>query len=630
MNSLRPLLPLTVLALGSALAQSAATPVVLLDPFPVLAHPSGADERAASVRIVTADAATLPACDLAGLLRDVPGLVVDQPGGPGGRSTLYLRGGEENHTAVFLDGIPLNDPTNNRGGAVDLATLEPALLRSAAVVSGAASVRYGPDILAGALHLGGQSAPTNEAAMLVDAGGTDFRRAALGASRVLGDGASSLHVGVAGADDGSLAAGSRAERRVARGAFATRLGSTNLQVSLWHLRHEADSFPDESGGIEYAVLRDLEHRENRQTAGSVRLDGEAGAGRWTASADAAQFEATVGSPGVLAPADNPYDAVPPSTDDTHLRRYRASLGYEHNLSGWATAVGVDAQREQGTSNGSIDYGAMILPTAYATDRDRLGAYAETSGKLLPSVTLVGGARVDHYDTGATRGTYRAGLFGLIGSATQWRVNAGTSFKPASFYALANPLVGDPELKPERARSLDAGLRQAFAEGRLLVDLTGFASRIRDGVDYDPVLGRLVNRSGIHSRGAELTTTWRPCDTLAVGGTLTYTNGHSTPGRERLRCRPEWRGGVSATWTPVPTFVLEARLTASSDLPDSAKPTGARLVGGWARADLSARWSVSKHCTLTAALDNALDQRYAEAIGFTAPGRRVRVGLLSQF
>ncbi len=630
MISLRLFLPLTVLTFGSVLAQPAATPVVLLDPFPVSAHPSGADERAASVRIVTADAAALPATDLAGLLHAVPGLVVDQPGGPGGRSTLYLRGGEENHTAVFLDGIPLNDPTNNRGGAVDLSTLEPALLRSAAVVSGAASVRHGPDILAGVVHLGGQSIPTNETGLLVEAGGADLRRAVVSAGRVLGGGVPSINLGLAGTDDGSLAAGSRAERRFARGAFATKLGSTNLQVALWHLRHEADSFPDESGGIEYAVLRDLEHRENRQTAASVRLDGAAGAGRWTASADAAQFEATVRSPGVLPPADIPYDAVPPSTDDTRLRRSRAALGYEHDLSGWNTAVGIDAQREQGRSNGSLDYGAMVLPTAYAKDRDRLGAYAETSGEILPAVTFVGGARVDHYDTGTTRGTYRAGLFGPIGSTTQWRVNAGTSFKPASFYALANPLVGDPELKPERARSLDAGLRQLFAEGRLLVDLTGFASRIRDGVDYDPILGRLVNRSGIQSRGVEIASTWRPCGTLTVAGALTYTDGYATPGRERLRCRPEWRGGFSAIWTPLSAFTLEVRLTASSDLPDSAKPTGARMVGGWARTDLSARWSVNKHCTATAALDNVLDRHYAEAIGFTAPGRRVRCGLLTRF
>ncbi len=622
------LLPL--LAAAAAFAQPAAEPVVQLDPFTVVAHPTGADERAAAVQVVAPDSAALPPARLADLLLGVPGLTIDQPGGPGGRSTLYLRGGEENHTVVFLDGIPLNDPTNNRGGAVDLSILEPALLRSAAVVRGAASVRHGPDVLTGVVHLGGETAPTNETTLLAEGGGHDFRRAALSAGRVLADGRSSVHLGLAGTDDGELAAGSRARRRFYRGALNTALGSSSLQVAFWHARHDADSFPDESGGIEYAVLRAFERREDRQTAGSLRLDGKAGDGRWTASADAAQFDTVVTSPGVLPPPDNPYAAVPASTDDTRLRRYRVALGYEQSFSGWASALGLDAQREEGRDEGSLQFGPMLMPTNFAADRTRVGAYAETSGPLGETVSLVAGARADHYDDGATRGTFRGGLLGKIDSVTQWRLNAGTSFKPASFYALANPLVGDPDLKPERARSFDAGLRRALADGRLFVDLTGFVTRIRDGVDYDPVLGRLVNRAGIHSRGAELAATWRALDTLVVAGALTYTDAHSAPGDERLRSRPAWRSSLSATWTPLEVLDLTAALTATSDARDNSKPTGDVLVGGWARFDLAARWRVTKTCAVTAAVDNALDQTYAEAVGFTAPGRRLRLGVQTRF
>ncbi len=630
MLSPRTLSALPFLLAAGALAQSAAEPVVQLDPFPVTAHPSGADERAAAVWVVAPDAAALPPARLADLLLGVPGLTIDQPGGPGGRSTLYLRGGEENHTLVFLDGIPLNDPTNNRGGAVDLALLEPALLRSAAVVRGAASVRYGPDVLAGVVHLGGESAPANNTTLLAEGGGDGFRRGAVSTNRVLADGNSSFHLGLAGTDDGERADGSRAERRFFRGAINTAFGATNLQVALWHARHNADSFPDESGGIEYAVLRDLEHRENRQTAASLRLDGKAGEGRWRVSADAAQFDAAVTSPGVVAPPDNPYAGVPASNDDTRLRRYRAALGYEQNLASWTTAVGLDAQREEGRDTGSLQFGPMTLPTSFSAERDRLGAYAETSGPLCETVTLVAGARADHYDDGKTRGTFRGGLLAKLDSTTQWRLNAGTSFKPASFYALANPLVGDSNLKPERARSFDTGLRRTFAEGRLLVDLTAFATRIRDGVDYDPLRGRLVNRAGIQSRGAELATTWRACNTLSFAGSLTYTDAHSNPGHERLRSRPAWRGGVSATWTPRAALDLTAALTATSDLRDNSKPTGDVMVGGWARLDLAARWRVTKQFAVTAALDNALDQTYAEAVGFTAPGRRLRLGVQAQF
>ena len=52
-------------------------------------------------------------------LRALPGVHVDRPGGPGGRSSLYLRGGEENYTVVLLDGVPVNNPTDSRGGGFD-------------------------------------------------------------------------------------------------------------------------------------------------------------------------------------------------------------------------------------------------------------------------------------------------------------------------------------------------------------------------------------------------------------------------------------------------------------------------------------------------------------------------------
>jgi vitamin B12 transporter len=47
-------------------------------------------------------------------LRARPGVHIDQPGGPGGRSSRYLQGGEEDHTVVLLDGVPVNNSTNSR------------------------------------------------------------------------------------------------------------------------------------------------------------------------------------------------------------------------------------------------------------------------------------------------------------------------------------------------------------------------------------------------------------------------------------------------------------------------------------------------------------------------------------
>ena len=62
------------------------------------------------------------------------------------------------------------------------------------------------------------------------------------------------------------------------------------------------------------------------------------------------------------------------------------------------------------------------------------------------------------------------------------------------------------------------------------------------------------------------------------------------------------------------------------MPDSSIPTGDVMLPGWARVDLAARWQVADHWSLTAACDNVLDHTYDEVVGFTASGRRVRIGL----
>ena len=60
---------------------------------------------------------------IATLLQSVPGLYIDEMGTRGSISSLYIRGADPNFTLILLDGIPLNDSTNQRGGSVDLSTL---------------------------------------------------------------------------------------------------------------------------------------------------------------------------------------------------------------------------------------------------------------------------------------------------------------------------------------------------------------------------------------------------------------------------------------------------------------------------------------------------------------------------
>jgi vitamin B12 transporter len=609
-------------------AQPVAEPPIVLDPLTVIAHPSGADERTASVWVVTPDADAPAPTRIADLLLQVPGLHLDQPGGPGGRATLYLRGADENHTVVFFDGVPLNDPTNSRGGAVDFGTIEPALLGSAAVVRGAASVRHGPETLAGVVHFESAAGKRDTVRLEFEGDGDGLRRGVFALQRSAGARSSFGLSGVA-VDDGLLDDGSRMQRRFVRGTLAVD-APFSVDLVAWYGTTDSDSFPDDSGGRRFAVLRTLEHREEAQTVGALRMRADWAGRAWTLTADAAEFTTDIDSPGV-APGLRDPAGLPATLSAARLRRVRVNTLVEHVIAPWTFSGGVDFQREQGRDDSTLDFGVFALPSSFRADRTRAGVFAEASGELRPGLTVNGGARLDRYDDGFTRGTVRAGLLGTIDSVTQWRINGGSGFKPPSFYALANPLVGNPALRPERARTLDAGLRRTFGDGRGLLDLSVFSTRFRDGIDFDPgPPPRLVNRDGIRSRGAEAALQWRLSEAFALGSALTYTDARSLPDEERMRSRPRWRGSLFATWQAHRDVTVRATAVAVGGVPDTSIPTGAAVLDNWARLDLAAVWRVRPGLELTLGADNALDANYEEAVGFTAPGRRLRAGLRAEF
>src|SRR5690349_16815988 len=59
---------------------------------------------------------------VADVLRSVPGVSVQQSGGPGAQTPVFVRGSNANHVVVMIDGMILNDPSTPNG-APDFAHL---------------------------------------------------------------------------------------------------------------------------------------------------------------------------------------------------------------------------------------------------------------------------------------------------------------------------------------------------------------------------------------------------------------------------------------------------------------------------------------------------------------------------
>ena len=78
--------------------------------------PTPAIEVASSVTLITAeDIEARQERTISDVLKDVPGLNVVQTGGPGGVTSVFIRGTNSNHTKVLIDGIDVSDPSDSTG-----------------------------------------------------------------------------------------------------------------------------------------------------------------------------------------------------------------------------------------------------------------------------------------------------------------------------------------------------------------------------------------------------------------------------------------------------------------------------------------------------------------------------------
>ncbi len=553
-------------------------------------------------------------------LNDVAGVRAVSNGGPAGGSFLSIRGGEPNFTLVMVEGIRLNNPTNSRGGAFDFFAVDPSLIERVEVSRDAVSAVHGSDALSGVVNLMLKRPRPGETSVFARAGASSRGDADVGGGLAAGWKDGGVLLGGSWFDSDGLQRGSKLERRQALGQAVQRVGGFEARLVGLYANSERWVFPEDSGGPLFAANRALEHgRERLEAAGlSLRRSSDAAirpnlSFSWSRQKDATATPAIF--PGAL-------QGTPALTDDSLFSRFEAIADIGFGRGPLSAAIGGAWLEEKGRSRGTIDFG-FPLPVAFRLDRSTLSAFAEATLRPGAGISLNGALRYDHVDGGNGRVTARA--------AAAWQANAraptffarfGQGYKLPSFYALAHPLIGNPDLKPERSTNAEAGIEQRFAAGSF-VRLTLFQNRFRDLVDFDPLLFRTVNRDRVRAHGAELEGSWTVRRGLRLDGALTRLDLESpTP----LRGRPRWQGSLRAAWQAAKALELGVAVRGNSPFFDSSIPTGLVTTRGHVEADLGLRWRLSPRLVFSAALKNVTDRHWQDAVGFPAPGRLVRASL----
>ncbi|MEJ8567028.1 TonB-dependent receptor plug domain-containing protein [Elongatibacter sediminis] len=560
------------------------------------------------------------------LLQRLPGVSVFRPGGAGGVSEIFLRGAESNFTAVYVDGMRLNDSANTRGGSFDFSTLAANDIGRVDIGMGAMSAIYGSDAMAGVIRIDTAYPEAGSGTVYAEAGTEDDWRAGAAGSLALGDRAA-LGLRISEVDGGDAVDGSSLDlTSISARLSGRRPGGDAWRIDVRHTDRSRTSYPEISGGPELALLPDLETAEGTQTGVSAQSD-------WTVS-DNWQMEflgnwvdiENHGSTPAVPPGL--LDGQPAFTSDSEYRRgqllwiNRVRLGTRARL-----AFGLDLIEERGRDDGMVDFGFALLPNGFSLDRTTATGFVELANEWAAGLESTIAVRIDHTDVD-TRLSGKLGLAKAIGAngGRLW-ARAANGFKLPSFFALGNPLFGNPDLKPEEVTSFELGYDLPLGD-RAMAGISLFTSEYRDLVDFDFETFTNVNRGVIDIDGVHLYGRVQVSDAVWLRADATLTDISSAAGE--LRRRPETTGGLHLTWEPLPAWSVDAAARYIGERLITSIPTGDIRDDAYLMANVTVRYRATPFLALWLAVDNLFDSNYQDAPGFPAPGSRARLGAELRF
>ncbi len=614
-------------------------------------------------------------------LRASPGVNVVQTARRGGVTSLFVRGGESDYTKVLVDGVPVNDA----GGAFDLADLTTGNAERVELVRGAQSALYGSDAMSGVLQFITRRGTTSAPELELEAEGGSFafnRQAAR----------------LAGANNGfdySLSfARLRTEGRGKNDDYQNRTASANLGYRFSERTQLRLTVRNENSGLGVpgATARYFndpdERAKRRRIATGLRLDDQT-TRRWHQSASFVFAESDYQSFDPVA-----QDLTQPNTpkDTSFLfndfasyfsnHQRRRGLRYQSDLvlpANNLLSAGIEWEQER----------AVFVSGFVGTDRNvpkrrNVGAFVQDQFAYANRLLLTAGLRIEN-NRAELPARFRSGLSsagsaaftgnpgfgtkltpkvsavffarrgGNTAGTTKLRASYGEGIKAASLVEAFSPspfFLGNPGLRPERARSFDTGVEQLFLNERLRLEATYFENRFRDQIIFvsDPatfgpiklsngLLTSFINNDRARARGLELGLTARPTRHLSFGGNYTLTastlvearDAQSEIGLPLLR-RPKHSGSLNVAWSGEKFEAnLDAFLIGQRRDVDPVTFSRTAYNDGYAKVDLAGAYRLTPRVSAFARIENLLNQNYQEVLGYPAyrlnfsAGMRFRIG-----
>ena len=555
------------------------------------------------------------------LLRWLPGVHVEQSGGEGGIPFLSVRGGETNFTLILIDGVPVNDPTNSRGGGFDFNQIDVNIIEEIEVYRGGVSAVYGGDAISGVISI--RTLDSAQKTTFGTNGGLDGEgNSNAGLTLNFGDGNNSGLINVSGRDYESPDSANELRRIQYLAKAQYKFLGANWQSTLLSSDTDTKSFPEDSGGDELAVIRELQERDSSQllfsTSGKrIIQQGTAANMRFAWSKHRETDDNPGIAPGVLM-------GIPENFTRSKYRRFDIDTSVSQELGSSDLIAGISYWRSNGKADGIIDFG-FPLTTEFDITQEMTSSYAEFQTQLNDYWQLSLGVRHDLPRDFDNETSFRISSSYFLSDKIEIFFTSSEGYKLPSLFALANPIVGNPDLDPERSNNNEFGFTvRGLADANFRI--IGFHNRFEDLVDFDPVTFTSVNRSEVVAKGAELEFDWAIGRNWRLGLNTFYTDTDVRNEDVELRRRPEWQYAAKLNYLPSETTSILFGLRYVGDYFDSSIPTGVVEIGDYTIASVNLRRKLAKNTHLSIQVENLFNKSYQESVGFDNPGTLINFNL----
>ena len=241
-----------------------------------------------------------------------------------------------------------------------------------------------------------------------------------------------------------------------------------------------------------------------------------------------------------------------------------------------------------------------------------------------TVFVTGGLRSDDFDTFGRATTGRAtAAFLIVPKTLKLRTYYGTAFRSPSFldlYGQSAFYVGNPNLRPERARGWDAGADYYLPAQRGTLSATWFETNFTNLIASTANFRSVENIQKARTRGAELSAKTTLPGAVEVRASFTYLEAQNLTSNTRLLRRPRQSGSIDAWHDLGRGFSAGAGATFAAHRRDVNARTFAQIdQEDYTVTRLYAAYRVNARLSVKARLENLLGESYEEVNGYPALG-----------